>query len=178
MSKIRLSRLLAVQAVVLGVFVMTFAQAASAFLGEMKNEGTGLCMTSLGTHTKGAPAEQWTCNGSVNQQWISSTEPFGGNLLINEGDGWCLNNRAGGASNNNNQIMWRCPGTPVFNMEYLTSGGGPNGSFKMAADGSNFKPNGYCVTSDGNKTVGSSVNEFSCNSSPNQYWSGPVIIEQ
>jgi hypothetical protein len=140
----------------------------------MRNEGTGLCMSSLGTRTAGTVALQEVCNGSNNQYWYGEGH-IGGIYLKNNADGWCLTNRYGAATAYNYQTMWPC-GAPYYKQTYLTSGGGPGGSFKMAALKSNLYPNGYCVTSNGDTRVGSPIVEQPCNTSPNQYWSGPITV--
>lgn len=153
--------------------MFVFVGSAAAFSGEMQNEGSGLCLSSLGTTTDGTAAVQEPCNGGSNNQiWGATTEPLGG-VQISTSNNWCLTNAQGGASNGNPQTMWPCGGLNYKN-GYYASGGGPGGGFKLAADDSAFNPNGYCVTSDGNTGVGSPAVEAPCNYSANQYWSGPV----
>jgi hypothetical protein len=174
MPKKKLSRLFGANLAVAIVVVMAFAQTAGAFTGEMKNEGSGLCMSSNGTHTNGMSAEQESCNGSANQSWVATTEALGGVQVSNDGDHWCLTNAQGAAFDGNAQTMWPCSPGIYFKDQYVPSGGGPGGGFKLAADATNLTPNGYCVTSNGATSINSGVVEHSCNTSPNQYWSGPV----
>jgi hypothetical protein len=188
MSKIKL--MLTAQVVVVSVLAMTFAPGASAFTGEvrnpgsglftgeMRNLGSGLCMTSRG-YGKGARIVQWTCNSrSPNQYWWAEGQGLGGYALFNGGSSKggndiCLNNRGGVFYNYNPQILWPC-GNVTWNERWYYSGG-PYGYFKISLDKSNFYPSEYCVTSGGNKNVGSTVYEAPCSHSPNQYWSGPIV---
>jgi Ricin-type beta-trefoil lectin domain len=150
-------------------------RAHAASTGQLKNQGTGRCISSLGTTTDGAPALQEACNGSNNQYWYAQLEPLGGVEVVNGAHGWCLTNAHGAASNGNPQTMWPCPsGGPNYKETYHPSGGS-GGSEKFAADSSSYGYNGYCVTSNGDSAIGAPVLEHSCNTSPNQYWLGPII---
>jgi hypothetical protein len=52
----------------------------------------------------------------------------------------------------------------------------PGGSLHLADDASDFNPNGYCVTSNGNVSPGSPVVEHARNFGLNQFWSGPIGV--
>ena len=180
MSKIRLSWLLIVPVLVTTVLTLAPVAPTSAaeWTGEMKNLGTGLCMTSRGSQTAGTPIVQWPCNGSANQEWTAETQALGGYILVNEGSSrgdrkWCLNERGGVAYKYNTLVMWPCNSGPYNDRFYGSPG--PQGGFKMALDARDLKSNGYCVTSGGNTHVGSTVFEWPCNYGPNQYWSQPTI---
>jgi Ricin-type beta-trefoil lectin domain len=148
-------------------------KAHAAALGELRNEGTNLCMSSYGTQTSGDPARQAACNGSANQTWWLSGQGINGYEIHNTGDGWCLTNKLGATSSGNPQTMWPCPGTANYKEEYAFSGGaGTPLTFYPRTP--NLSNNGYAVSSGGDTTVGSTVAEYPANRSANQQWSGPI----
>lgn len=149
--------------------------AAAVDWGKMQNEGTRLCMSSFGTHSRGAPAHQWYCNNSGNEYWYLGAIGFAGFQVINgHGDGWCLTNRHGAAYNGNLQTMWPCPSGAV-NTELYGLGGGQGIPIHLYPRTRSYRNNGYAVTSEGNRRAGSDIEEWRANPrAPNQQWSGPV----
>jgi hypothetical protein len=182
MSKIRLSWLLTILVAITAVLALAPVPKTSAaeLTGQMMNRNTRLCMTSSGSTTPGTPIVQWPCNGSPNQQWTAVTQALGGYILVNEGSSssghqwWCLNERGGVAYKYNQLVMWPCNGTPPYNDRFYGSTD-QNGGFKMALETRDLMPNGYCVTSGGNKQWGSTVYEWPCNRRSNQYWTQPGV---
>jgi hypothetical protein len=148
-------------------------QAHAASLGQLRNEGSNLCMSSYGTHTSGDPAYQAACNNSNNQTWWLSSQGINGYEIHNTGDGWCLTNRSGAAYDGNWQTMWPCPGTANYKEEYAYSGGG-GVPLTFYPRTQNLTNNGYAVSSGGNNNPGSVVAEYAANRSANQQWSGPI----
>lgn len=146
---------------------------AAAVIGRMKNEGVGLCMDSLGQRRSGSYVKLEPCNRTAGQYWYGAVQALGGIELVNgEKGSWCLTNSAGRASNWNPQTLWPCRGT-YWQQGYVPSGG-VNSTIKLAADGKNHKPNGYCVTNGGSRP-GSRVTLYRCTRSRNEYWSGPIV---
>jgi hypothetical protein len=148
-------------------------RAHAAWQGELKNEGSGLCMSSLGTHTDGAAAVQYSCDGSLNQTWYLSSLSIYGDYLVNSGDRWCLTNKGGAESNGNIQTMWPCPGGAVYQELYAFGGGGGIPITFFPRD-SSYKNNGYALTSRGVTTSGSHVEEWAADRGASQQWSGPI----
>jgi hypothetical protein len=161
---------IAVAAAVLSGVVASTAQAQP-----WHNAGSGLCMTSLGTKTNGDPAEQWGCNGSLNQWWYQPNGPWLEGLpIVNSGDHKCLNNRGGQSYDYNYETMWSCSadsGTPNWKEQYEIIPDRFHQSYWWIETlNSNYYPTSYCLSSLGDKTYGSTIAVYHCNSSLNQAW--------
>lgn len=146
------------------------AHAASS-IGVLTNKGSGLCLSSYGTHTSGDPAYQAACNNSNNQTWWLSSQGIYGYEVHNTGDGWCLTNRGGAAYDGNWQTMWPCPSSQNYKEEYSYSSAGGITFYPRTA---NLQNNGYAVSSGGNNSPGSVVAEYAANRSANQTWAGTI----
>jgi len=148
--------------------------AHAASLGQMRDLGTKLCMSSLGNKADGAVVRQEACNGSNNQYWFG-TSVLGGLNLQNMTTDHCLNNAGGAATSGNPQTLWPCNGAWKITYKYAYFAG-TSGGIHLAVSNSALNPNGYCISSNGNTHVGSPVVEEPCNKSANQMFSGPINL--
>ena len=124
----------------------------------IKNDGSGLCMTS-GGEPSGNKAQQYTCNSSNNQSWhtINTYELENNGVVANQ----CLDNYLDTGNNNAAQYLFPCQN--AANQKY---GVIPySGPYDIIED-----DQGLCLTSGGNKNNGSPILQYSCNGSPNQLW--------
>jgi Ricin-type beta-trefoil lectin domain len=174
-------RFLVASVAVIGLGLMALTQNASAYLpSRLYNAGSGTCMSSLGTHTDGADAVLWQCNGSPNQTWVNAPASGGGTILMAAGDGWCLNNFRGRFANYNPQTMWPCNntgGASNWKQSYYISGSGvARGYYNIQTVNSSDHISGYCLTSLGKRYNGALVEETPCNNrAPNQAWEGLTL---
>jgi hypothetical protein len=176
----RLARFALSLALVAGLGMTVLAQHASAYFeSRIYNAGAGLCLSSLGTHTDGAPAEDESCNGSANQTWVAAPASAGGEILQNQGDGWCLNNYQGIFGNGNPQTMWPCNnsgGPSNYKQSYVIFGShAVGGDYSIETVTSSDNVSGYCLSSYGYTSPGSEIYEFGCNTSANQAWEGGTL---
>src|SRR6185437_9172816 len=123
---------------------------------------------------------QYGCNGGYNQVWferriegVATT----GTPLVNEGDHMCHNNYRGGNFNYNYETMWDCSsdtGNPLNwkQQYYVTPDRFHANYYWIETLNSNYRPSSYCLSSLGDKTWGSYIYVYACNSSLNQAWSG------
>ena len=165
-----------------GVAVTFFCLAAAApnafayFASRIYNAGSGTCMSSGGTHTGGADARLYTCNGSANQTWVNAVRNSGGSLFKNLGDGWCLNNYRGRAANYNPQTLWPCDASSWMQAYYVYSSRVAPGYYNIETVNASGNITGYCLSSLGNRNNGAIVEEFACNNTyPNQAWEGGTL---
>lgn len=160
------------------------ARTASASPGpipweSLRNVGTGLCLSSY-PHKVGHGVEQYPCNGSYNQSWVLILDGpawalANRGMVINTSQGpsnGCLDNRGGEVfANGNSQIMWPCYGAG-WNLGLTYSSGGGHIPNTTIIHTNHFAFHGgktWCVTSYPNKSPGSTMAEWICNTySPNQ----------
>jgi hypothetical protein len=165
-------RTLVVVCVLAGTLVAPgLAQAA----GLLKNGGSGLCMSSYGTQTNGAPAYQYSC-GQVNNQTWTAAPIFSAQDITNWGDGKCLNNRGGSNTDGNIETMWTCDNSlgldqVDFKQSYWFIVDRYHTSYWMIETLTPSQtPSGYCLSSYGDHSVGSYIYTYTCNDSLNQAW--------
>lgn len=155
------------------------AHEANGTVSLLVNSGTGLCITSLGTHTDGAFAEQWTCNSnSLNQLWDVEGAWFGGDYIWNIGDEMCLTNHQGLIADGNPQTMWPCDDSGNYDYKQSYFLGYPTGQLDVSniyPYNSSDDPSHDCISSYGSHTVGSPILEYSCTKDSNQTWSGAAL---
>jgi len=189
-----LGRFLVTSIVMIGFGITALAQNAFAYFESPitnAGSGSGWCMSSLGTHSNGAPAVLWACNNSANQYWINAPASGGGSILQNVGDEWCMTNYQGLSVNYNWQTLWPCDntgGSSNYKQSYVVLGSavsGPDGCnpkslastcYIIETVNSSDHVTGYCLTSNGARFNGAHVEEFACNNTqPNQAWKGGTL---
>jgi Ricin-type beta-trefoil lectin domain-like len=139
------------------------AHAAWGNASQLKNAGSGLCMSSY-PNKAGARVNQYACNGSINQQWLYG-EGTGGhyNIFAYGGNKLCLDNSQGRLANGNSQILWGCFDGADTPRGYAIGGSATAGAYMFhLAKGPGASSN-YCLTSLGNRSAGSPIVEWVCN---------------
>jgi hypothetical protein len=142
-----------------------------------QNKGSGLCMSSYG-NAQGDTVNQYACNGSANQTWILGLGYAGQPYLEAYGSGnadLCLNNWGYGFSDGNRQALYSC-NTAAASMWYLfgvaDASLGSGWYLAHLYDGVS-KWSNYCLTTLGNTTPGTPIEEWTCNpGSANQAFDG------
>lgn len=170
-------RLLIASVAVVGLGLAAFAENAfGGYASRLYNAGSGTCMSSRGTHSGGADAVLWACNGSTNQTWVNTVKNSGGSTFESDGDDWCLNNYQGKSANNNPQTMWPCDGGSYKQVYYVYGSRVAAGYYNIETVNSSGHITGYCLTSFGNRNSGAIVEEYACNNDlPNQAWAGGTL---
>jgi hypothetical protein len=120
------------------------------------NRGTGKCMSNGGSQASSAPITQYTCNGSINQQWYSNV-----GTIVSANSSDCLTN--GGSTASSAPItQYACNGTANQAWRAVQ---GPAGYFTIQND------DGFCMTSGGSTTNSTPITQYACNGQENQEWS-------
>jgi hypothetical protein len=87
--------------------------------------GSGKCLDVNGAATAdGTKIQQWTCNGSVAQQFRVDALSGGNVRLVNPNSGKCVDISGAGTSNGTNVQLWTCNGTAAQSFVIQDEGGG------------------------------------------------------
>jgi hypothetical protein len=143
--------------------------AHAASTSQVKNQGSGTCITSNGPKENGQPAQLFECNLSPNQSWGMQFDERGQEQIYNVADGKYLNNKNGTEENENPIIMWTCYNS--YNEFFGTPADEGSG---LIIDGNNAH---WVLTSLGNKKPHAPLYlyEFAAGH-PNQIWNSTALF--
>ncbi|WP_053651205.1 RICIN domain-containing protein [Streptomyces sp. XY431] len=135
-----------------------------------KNRHSNLCLEIRGDSTAdGATANQWTCNGSATQAWISGSNANGGFKFTNVNSGKCLEIRGDSTANGATANQWTCNGSKTQGWYWY---GNSDGSMYFRNVNSvSSSPSGKCLeilswrTGDGDP-----AGQWDCHYGYNQLW--------
>jgi Ricin-type beta-trefoil lectin domain len=146
--------------------------------GTIINEATGMCMTSLGSHTVGAPVEQYACDGQDSQKW-SGTLAVQGVQIENQADALCVANTNGVVANNHPMTLQECSYTP-WQLDFLVYGANNTKYSGFHPTTSGLDENGDCLSGLGSNANNSPVVEYACDGdgNANQGWGGTFTYSE
>jgi Ricin-type beta-trefoil lectin domain len=122
----------------------------------LTNRATGKCMSNGGSTANSAPITQYTCNGSINQEFYSSED-----TIVSAQSSDCFSD--GGSTANSAPItQYPCNGSPNQGWHIVQGSGG---YFTIQNAG------GFCMTTGGSTANSAPVTQYACNGSENQEWS-------
>ncbi len=122
----------------------------------IKNRTTGQCMSNGGSTANSAPITQYTCNGSINQQFYSKVDS-----IVSAQSSDCFSD---GGSTANSAPITQYPCNGSSNQGFYTVQDS-NGYFTIQ------NANGFCLTTGGSSATSYPVTQYACNGSENQEWS-------